>query len=388
MKQLIFVNSHPIQYFTPLYKYLNDHGIDTSAWYCTDPSLRRELDKQFGVDVKWDIPLLDGYEYKFFKNQSWKPSHFNGFFGLINLEMIWQLFKIPKSVIVVHGWHYFTLLAILILGNLKGHTICLRCDVPLRQENLKHGFKKRIKDLVLKCILFPRVQLFLYIGVQNRLFYKSLGIEDERLISCPYAVDNLRFKLANLDLIEKKLILKEKLKIQDTEKVILFSAKYIEKKRPLDLLKAFRDLDMDNVWLIMVGEGMLREQMEEFIASNKIQKVILTGFVNQSQISEYYSICDLFVMTSFLGENWGLSVNEAMNFNLPLVISDATGCVDDLVKDGVNGFVYETGNIVQLVEKIRLALSGTSLSWQMPSSKIIDAYSFEVICKNLAKILT
>ena len=85
MKDIIFINSHPIQYFAPLYKYMNAHGVKTKAWYCSDESIKGGLDVQFGVDVKWDIPLLEGYEYKFFKNQSWKPSHFNGFFGLINL---------------------------------------------------------------------------------------------------------------------------------------------------------------------------------------------------------------------------------------------------------------------------------------------------------------
>ena len=106
MKDVIFINSHPIQYFAPMYKYMNEHAVNTKAWYCSDESIKGGLDKQFGVDVKWDIPLLEGYAYRFFKNYSWKPSHANGFFGLINLGIITQLFKIPKSVIIVHGWNY------------------------------------------------------------------------------------------------------------------------------------------------------------------------------------------------------------------------------------------------------------------------------------------
>jgi hypothetical protein len=58
---------------------MNEKGVKTKAWYCSDESIRGGHDKQFGVDVKWDIPLLEGYEAHFFKNYSWKPSHANGF---------------------------------------------------------------------------------------------------------------------------------------------------------------------------------------------------------------------------------------------------------------------------------------------------------------------
>ncbi|MBC7508710.1 MAG: glycosyltransferase family 1 protein, partial [Ferruginibacter sp.] len=83
-KEVIFINSHPIQYFAPLYKYLNENGVSTAAWYCPDLSIKGGIDKEFGVKVKWDIPLLDGYQYRFFRNFSLNPSHENGFFGLFN----------------------------------------------------------------------------------------------------------------------------------------------------------------------------------------------------------------------------------------------------------------------------------------------------------------
>jgi glycosyltransferase involved in cell wall biosynthesis len=387
MKEIIFINSHPIQYFAPMYKYLNEHGVKTKAWYCSDESIKGGMDKQFGVDVKWDIPLLEGYESHFFKNQSWKPSHFNGFFGLINWGMVRELSRTTKSVIIVHGWHYFSLLYILLFGNKKGHVICLRCDVPLNQERRKKGVKQNFKNLFLKKILFPRIQYFLYVGNQNKLFYKSLGVGEDRLISCPYAVDNDRFRRDNISFGVVKNSIKEQLNIPKNDKIILFTAKYIDKKKPLDLLKAFHNLNMKDVWLLMVGEGELRGEMEAYITQNEMEKVVLTGFVNQTKISEYYAISDVFAMTSFVGENWGLSVNEAMNFNLPLVISDFTGCADDLVEDGVNGYIFKTGDINQLTEKLKMALCGEALSWNRSSQDIIDNYSFNTILKNLQPLL-
>jgi hypothetical protein len=235
MKDIIFINSHPIQYFAPLYKYMNSHGVKTKAWYCSDESIKGGLDVQFGVDVKWDIPLLEGYEYKFFKNQSWKPSHFNGFFGLINIGMVRELFRIPKSVIIVHGYHYLTHMLVLMFARLLGHTVCLRFELPLNHEQKKSSWKTAIRKTFFKYIVFSQVNYFLYIGTQNRLFYKSYGIADNRLIFCPYSVDNARFQQDNKLLQSSIAGIKTEMGIPAGDKIILYSGKYIEKKRPMDL---------------------------------------------------------------------------------------------------------------------------------------------------------
>jgi glycosyltransferase involved in cell wall biosynthesis len=387
MKEVIFVNSHPIQYFAPMYERMNELGVKTSCWYCTDASVKGGIDKQFGVEVKWDIPLLKGYDFKFFKNSSWRPSHANGFFGLINIGMIRNIFKIPKSVIVVHGWHYFTLFFILMLGRACGHTVCLRCDVPYNQELLKKGLVQYLKKIGLKYFLFPRIDKFLYIGQENKLFYEHFGVNKSKLLSCPYAVDNERFQNEYFNLSKKRDHLKQLIGIPLKSRVIVFSAKYIDKKRPLDLLRAFKLISNENLWLIMVGEGELRGDMEDLIRSENIKNVILTGFVNQSVISEYYIISDLFVMCSGLGENWGLSVNEAMNFNLPLVISDLSGCAADLVVEGMNGYIFKTGNIKELAVKIKQVLVDDALIKPISSIDIVNKYSYEVVSRNLSLLI-
>jgi len=375
-KNVIFVNSHPIQYFAPMYKYLNEQGIPTSAWYCSDYSVKGGLDVEFGTKITWDIPLLEGYESQFFKNISIKKK---GFFRFINFGMIAELIKEPKSIIVVHGYHYFTHFMILMLGGLFGHTICFRTDVPQNHEIIKQGWKQKIKRFGLKHILFPRINYMLYVGTQNKLFYEGLKIPQNKLVSCPYAIDNNRFRNFICDQKEER----KRLGIKQDEKIMVFSAKYIHKKRPLDLLKAFHRLNEKNVWLIFVGDGELREEMQNYIDQYKLEKVIMTGFVNQKEIPKYYAIADLFVMCSGQGEHWGLSVNEAMNFDIPLVLSDLTGCAVDLVDPGNNGYIFETGNIEELTKSIKSILVENSLSETKTSKMIIDDYSYKSVLNGL-----
>lgn len=370
-----------------MYKYMNEQRVKTKAWYCSDEPVRGVRDNEFGVNVKWDVPLLEGYEYRFFKNYSWKPSHANGFFGLINPGMIRQLFREPKSVVIVHGWHYCTLFLILMLGKLRGHTVCLRNETPQKQEALKKGWKQKVKKICLKQVVFPSVHYFLYIGTQNYLFYKNYALAEKRLIFCPYAIDNIRFKAESNRLKTCVSHIKNKMGLPAGSKVILFAAKYIDKKKPLDLLQAFKQMTTPDCWLIMVGEGKLRKEMEHFIQENKLERVILTGFINQASIAEYYAVSDVFVMCSSAGETWGLSVNEAMNFNLPLVISDLTGCSDDLVKEGQNGYIFQTGNVDELEAKLKQVLIEEKLNWNISSESLIEKYSYSTVTENIRMIL-
>jgi glycosyltransferase involved in cell wall biosynthesis len=169
------------------------------------------------------------------------------------------------------------------------------------------------------------------------------------------------------------------------KKIVLFSGKYIEKKRPLDLLKAFSALDPAKYFLVMAGDGQLRSEMEHFIEAKNIKNVLLTGFVNQSQIPLYYAAADVFVMCSGTGETWGLSVNEAMNFSKPVIVSATCGSSEDLVHEGENGFVFEEGNIDQLVTYLKKVLEDDVFRERAgrKSAEIINSYSIEKIVQNI-----
>jgi glycosyltransferase involved in cell wall biosynthesis len=388
-KKIIFINSHPIQYFAPLYAYCNTDGLKVEAWYCSDESIKGDKDVQFGKAVKWDIPLLENYPYRFFRNMARKPSIHGGFFGLVNFGIVKALFRERKSVIVVTGWGYLSYVLVILFSRLAGHTLCLRCETPLKQEKLHSPFKLLLRKVLLKQLMFPLINKFLYVGKQNAAFCKYYGAREEDLVFSPYSVDNCRFDRSFNELQGQKDKLRQSLGIPIEHLVILFSGKYIQKKRPLDLLKAFKLLNSKKASLVMIGEGELRKEMELFILENQLENVYLTGFVNQSLIANYYAVGDVFVMCSEQGETWGLSVNEAMNFELPIVASDLVGSADDLVSPGVNGFTFPCGNVAELHKILDKFLGDSSLAKTMgrESKKNISSYSYRVIKNNLQTLV-
>lgn len=388
MMEIIFINSHPIQYFAPLYKEINqEEELQIKVWYCSHESLTGNTDTGFNTTVKWDIPLLEGYDSELLPNNSWKPSIYNGFWGLLNRKIISKLRKQPKSIVIIHGWAYFTNVAAIIFGKLCGHIICLRAETPWSQEKRKNKLVTFCKHLYLR-FLFLFIDRFLFIGNQNKLFYKQLHVADPKLVFTPYCVDNARFTDASKQL--NKTEVREHLKLPAEKKIILYSGKYIEKKRPLDLLEAFRLLNDANCYLVMVGEGVLRREMEVYIKNNQLEKnVLLTGFINQSLIPYYYSSADCFVMCSGIGETWGLSVNEAMNFGLPLIVSETCGCVDDLVRNGINGYSYPEGDVKKLMESLSMicnANEATIGSMKQASLNIVSKYNYKAIIEGIKQI--
>jgi hypothetical protein len=66
--RIAVLNSHPIQYFAPLYAFLNTApGLEVTALYLSDFSIRGGRDSGFGQNVKWDLELLNGYRSVFLR---------------------------------------------------------------------------------------------------------------------------------------------------------------------------------------------------------------------------------------------------------------------------------------------------------------------------------
>lgn len=390
MKKIIFLNSHPIQYFAPLYKELSrNNKLKLEVWYCNNHGLKGEIDKQFNTHVKWDIPLLEGYEYHFLSNQSLNPSIYS-FWGLMNFSVIIKMFKIPKSIIVVHGWKFFTCWLAIIFGKLFGHQIAMRAETPLKQELLKPFWKLQLRKIILGGFLFRLLDYGLYLGADNKRFYTYYGVPNCKLKFMPYAVDNKRFKKSAEKLASQRSTLLAKYKLPENKLIFLYSGKFIPKKKPLDLLNAFADSDNNKAFLIFMGEGILRKEMEILIKNNKLNNVLLTGFINQSEVVNFYALADVFVMCSTLGETWGLSTNEAMNFSLPLILSDMTGSSNDLIQEGVNGFVFPVGDIAYLTQLISKYINmphGVRISMGSKSLQLVKEYSYLQAYENLKTIV-
>ncbi len=390
--RLAALTSHPIQYQGPLFKKIaEDPHLDFSVYFCWEAQAERgAYDREFGKEFKWDIPILQGYTHAFLKN--WSPRPSSEFWGQINFGIVPELIRKKYDAVLIFGWNSFTNWLAFITCLITHTPILLRGENPFNQESGKGKLKIFVKKIILGS-LFKITSAFLYIGEENKKFYEYYGVPEHKLIFCPYAVDNNRFMKQAEESRSKKYELRRALGIAKNDVVILFVGKLIEKKRPLDLLKAYELLvtsdKLQVTHLVFVGDGALRGEMEKYVKDHALQNVHFAGFKNQTEMPRYYAMSDILVLPSGAGETWGLAVNEAMCFGLPVVVSNLVGCAPDLVRQGENGFIFTLGDssalgsflYEQARDKKKRQLFGKK------SFEIIQGYSYDKDSEALVKAL-
>lgn len=120
-----------------------------------------------------------------------------------------------------------------------------------------------------------------------------------------------------------------------------------------------------NYVLKIIGEGSMREKLEEQIKNcNLEKKVILTGKLNENEINNEFLKSDIFVLTS-KSESFSLVLCEAMNYGIPCVAFDVDVGPREIIQNGKNGFLIEDRNIDLMIKKIDGLLSNNDIRKKM-----------------------
>ena len=383
MTKFIFINTHPIQYNAPMYRSFVSSNLEFEVWYLSKGQL---YDSGFGQNVVWDNDLLNGYPHKWI-NYNIGSGNVNSWFGLINLGLIGSILRLrEKSFIVLPAWMPLSFLMAAILGRLMGHKLVLRTETPLKQFLFEKSFFFPLKYLYAKLWTYLG-SYFVYIGIQNYKFWTYLNVKQDKLFAAGYAVDNDNFDSSKLLAINRCSI-RSKYNFLPSTFVIVFSGKLIFKKRPLILIKAIKKLISDglDIGLLILGDGELRSEILSLIENEKA--IHFLGFVNQSELPLYYYISDALCLPSGYGETWGLVANEALNYNLQLIVSDLVGCSDDLVYPG-QGCVFKSDSLDDLIMKLHLIYDNFSKNHvvAMTPESFFENYSFDKYYLCLSEIV-
>jgi len=347
--KLAFVLSHPIQYFSPLFRKLaRQPGIDLTVLYCSRHGLESRVDEKFGVEFAWDIALLEGYKYKFLQSIPKKASP-RGPLSLFNPGIVRELFRERYDALAVHGYNYLTCWLAFLGAKATSTKLFVRGESHLLAK--RPFWRRAFKALPLK-LFFLSFDGYLAIGSQSARYAERFGVPATRVFIAPYCVDNEFFtKRAEEGSVYREKMLRA-LNLHPDIIVLAFFGKLYPRKAPFDLLVAFEKLKLEKVALLFVGDGESRRPLEDYVARRHISKVRFTGFVNQSTLPKYYGLADVVVLPS-RAEPWGLVVNEAMACGCAVVVSDVCGCAPDLVREGENGYIFPAGNVEALSKILR-----------------------------------
>jgi glycosyltransferase involved in cell wall biosynthesis len=372
LKKLAIISTHPIQYNAPVFKLLAERkNIQIKVFYTWEKSRDGVFDVKFGQYIKWDIPLLEGYEYQFVKNIS--PNQGSHHFkGMINPELNKEIENWGANAVLIFGWSFHSHLKA--MKYFKGRIpVYFRGDSTLIDS--KPGYKAFLRKLWLTYI-YRYIDYAFYVGTNNKNYYLKHGLKEKQLIFAPHAIDNARFADADGEMERKAKLWKNELGIKESDLVFLYAGKFESKKDPLLLLKAANELKHKNLQFIFVGDGDLKNELIQLASDNL--KIHFLPFQNQSQMPVLYRLADVFVLPSKgPNETWGLAVNEAMASGKAILVSDKVGCAPDLVKDNKNGYIFKAQDLNDLTAKILKFNPENCIDFGLSSLKIINDFSIE-----------
>jgi glycosyltransferase involved in cell wall biosynthesis len=392
--RLAYLVSHPIQYQAPLLRRIaQEPDIDLTVFFGSDFSVRDYKDEGFGVGVKWDVPLMDGYRYDFLPvlRDNANP----GAMSPLNYGIFSRLRGSNDAagfdVLWVHGYSSVNALQAMVAAKALDIPVLVRAE-PWLGDRDRGGTTLAAKQLFFK-LLRGLVDAALPIGTLNAEYWRHYLGDDFPLYKMPYAVDNHYFQSRCKEASGGRSALRDELKLDPARPVILFASKLQRRKRCADLLEAYKNLSHGpgrepHPYLVIVGDGEQRAALERQAAESGLEGVRFCGFRNQSELPRFFDLATVFVLPS-RHEPWGLIVNEVMNAGRAVIVSDDVGCQADLVEDGVEGCVFPVGDVAALTAALRKVLATPETATAMGQRALakIQTWDFEENVRGLRRAI-
>lgn len=165
---------------------------------------------------------------------------------------------------------------------------------------------------------------------------------------------------------------------------LLSCLRLLEIKNIPFVLRTLKRLTIPWKWTI-AGDGPERERISRLLDAPSLrERVVMIGRVDYDGIPPVYEAGGVYLQPS-VSEPWGLAVNEAMASGLPVLVSKRCGCREDLITEGLNGYVFDPTNSDDLARVLNLMWARRS-DWRemgLQSSMLIRFWSLDLFSRSL-----
>ena len=150
------------------------------------------------------------------------------------------------------------------------------------------------------------------------------------------------------------------------------------------LLKALNILNDKNIELILVGEGDKDIDYKKYIARHNLNVEII---VPQKNLLQYFLVADLCVLPSVKDPFPNFMLQSGLH-KKPFIGANVDG-IGELIKDGINGLLFESGNETELAEKINIFRKNQELAFKCAENlheNVVNNYTQEFIIPQIEKL--
>ncbi len=349
MRLLIYIE--PTSYLIPLWNEIKMRSkIDTQIIF---------LEENFSQS--WNIKVCNDEKVKILRGNWIKKL-------LSLMGIIWRQ---DVELVALAGWGHSLLIASLLFARVARIPVTIESDTPL--YTITPRWKRILKRMVFR-VFFRIPKIFFPAGTRQAAYFKHYGVSQERIRIAQMTVDVCSI-MHRIDHYREK---KGMSSGSDKHIVFLYVGRLEIHKGISDLLEAFINLVNEGrkCRLIIVGDGSLRDLVES--ARNTHNTIEYLGRLSGESLMYAYSRVDVFILPSRV-EPWGLVINEAMSAGLAVITTDNVGCVDDLVRDGKNGYIVPSASPARLAEAMRTFIHQPEMAVSMGqiSRQIISNWTIE-----------
>ncbi len=230
--------------------------------------------------------------------------------------------------------------------------------------------------------LIKQSDRFLSYGTKSTEYFISLWAPLEKVYPLYNTVDIDFFKENAEKLLSKKKEIKEKYGIT-TKYVLLFIWQLIERKWIYNILYWFAEFQKKypDISIVFAGNGQEKENLENIVKNKWIKNVFFLWFFQVDTISEVYTIADIFTLPS-IEEVWGLVINEAMCFWLPIITAEKVWAAIDLVREWENWYIMKENTSSEFKKWLDFIFKNNLIE-KNNSSEIIEKFKVSTILSNL-----
>ena len=211
---------------------------------------------------------------------------------------------------------------------------------------------------------------FWYPGIKAKDFILHYARKTARLVQVQNTVDNAFFTQGQ----DTSDSIREQFHLSKHQKLIFTPARLSPEKGLLEFCEILSGADTSTYCWLIAGDGSLRDGLEGLIREKGLN-VILLGQKDQSEIRDLYHASDVFLLPSKLDHN-PLSCIEAIWCGLPLFLSEGVGNIDEILREGCNGYSFSYSNKEEALRKLQLMLSQSD-EWYKNAGEISHGIAAE-----------
>lgn len=365
--KVLFITNYPSPYRVDFWNLLGQ-SVDLTVSFTSSPK------DQTHRSSKWFNLNYDHFRPVFLENK-------RRFFGKTIFTDIVPLIKEGWNCIILGGYSSFTAMYAIEYMRLHRISFWLEADGGLIS-------KDSLLIYLVKKHFVSAASWWFSSGKTTSEYFKHYGADEDKIFEYPFtSLTEEDLRQAEIKSRSDKKSMRKKLNIAE-DKVVLSVGRFSYNRgygKGYDVLLRSAESFDKSIGVYIVGD----EPTEEFVnwkQEKQLTNVHFVGFKTKTELAEYYIAADVLAMPT-RGDVWGLVVNEALSYGLPVVSSDKCVAALDFIKNEYNGYIVPVEDSDALTEGISKVLAGDYDSMSSAALQSVRDYTIENMAKRHLEVI-